>query len=121
MSEFLPTYTYGVDVAMWKLRPGAVYQLEGTNFTQWEDPTGKEPPTWAEVMAQIEEDEAIAKAIEAEHKANHEGVAFAVAAAAEENPLPPPMPEEDHQYHPTGLENAPPQALAKPSEFGPTV
>lgn len=118
MSEFLPTYTYGVDVAMWKLRPGAVFQLEGTNFTQWEDPNGKEPPTWEEVMAQIEEDMAIAKDLEAKHKAEHEGVAFAVEAAAAANPLPPVISAEEHQYHPTGLENAPPQPLAG-SEFSP--
>jgi len=114
MSEFLPTYTFGVDVAMWKLRPGAVYQLEGTNFTQWEDPQGLEPPTWAEVMAQVEADAAAAAELDAQHKAAHEGVAQQVMA----DHIPPenlPPLEVTETYHPTGLENAPPQPIAVPA------
>ena len=47
---------FGVDVALKKLRPHANFQLEGTQFTQWNDPTGTEPPTWDEVVAQLELD-----------------------------------------------------------------
>ena len=89
MSEHLPTYTYGVDIAMWKLRPGAQYQLEGTNFTQWSDPNGLQPPAWEEVMAQIEKDRAFAAELEARHKAEHEGVAQMVASVETNNPPPP--------------------------------
>lgn len=89
MSIHLPTYTYGVDIALWKLRPGAQFQLEGTTFTEWSDPNGLQPPSWAEVMAQIEKDKAFAEALEAKHKAENEGVAQAVAAAGANNPLPP--------------------------------
>jgi len=47
---------FGVDVAVKKLRPGANFQLEGTRFTQWQCPNNSQPPTWAEVMAQVESD-----------------------------------------------------------------
>ena len=47
---------YGVDVAIKKLRPGANFQLEGTNFTQWACPNNSQPPTWEEVMAQLQAD-----------------------------------------------------------------
>ena len=48
---------WGVDVAIKKLRPNANFQLEGTRFTIWEDPNGTEPPTWDEVMEQIQQDQ----------------------------------------------------------------
>ena len=51
---------WGVDVAIKKLRPGANFQLEGTRFTQWTCPSGSEAPTWDEVMAQMQADEAAA-------------------------------------------------------------
>jgi len=47
---------FGVDVAVKKLRPGANFQLEGTHFTQWSCPNNSQPPTWEEVMAQVESD-----------------------------------------------------------------
>lgn len=47
---------WGVDVAIKKLRPDAAFQLEGTRFTQWTCPHGSEPPSWAEVMAQLDRD-----------------------------------------------------------------
>jgi len=47
---------FGVDVAVKKLRPSANFQLEGTNFTSWSCPNNSQPPSWAEVMAQIELD-----------------------------------------------------------------
>lgn len=50
-------YEWGVDVAIKKLRPAAIFQLEGTRFTYWEDSIeNSEPPTWEEVMNQLEED-----------------------------------------------------------------
>ena len=48
---------FGVDVAVKKLRPGANFQLEGTNFTQWTCPNNSQPPEWAEVLAQLEADQ----------------------------------------------------------------
>jgi hypothetical protein len=48
---------FGVDVAVKKLRPGANFQLEGTRFTQWICPNNTEPPTWEEVLAQLEADQ----------------------------------------------------------------
>jgi hypothetical protein len=92
---------------MWKLRPGAVFQLEGTNFTQWSDPNGLNPPSWAEVMAQIEKDKAFADELEAKHKAELEGVAQSVAEAEAKNPNPPTIPEDQH---PTPI----PSEFAKP-------
>ena len=49
---------YGVEVAIRKLRPYANFELRGTEFTQWEDPTGAVAPTWNEVSEQIEKDKA---------------------------------------------------------------
>jgi len=57
----LPTeYYYGIDIALKKLRPNARFCISGTEFQQWFDPTGAEPPTWNEVMEQIEKDKAAA-------------------------------------------------------------
>ena len=47
---------FGVDVALKKLRPHANFQLEGTRFTQWSCPNNSQPPTWDEVVAQLELD-----------------------------------------------------------------
>ena len=52
---------WGVDVAIKKLRPYANFQLEGTRFTNWDDPTGTEPPTWEEVMEQLQQDQKAAE------------------------------------------------------------
>ena len=49
-------YMFGVDIAVKKLRPGANFQLEGTQFTQWQCPNNSQPPAWEEVMAQVELD-----------------------------------------------------------------
>ena len=61
---------WGVDVAIKKLRPNAQFQLEGTRFTIWNDPTGTEPPTWNEVMAQLKADEEAANKWLAENSQN---------------------------------------------------
>ena len=47
---------FGVDVAVRKLRPHANFQLEGTRFTQWSCPDNSQPPSWDEVVAQLELD-----------------------------------------------------------------
>jgi len=47
---------YGVDVAIKKLRPGAKFEIQGSNFTWWDDPEGRQPPTWDEIQAQIAND-----------------------------------------------------------------
>ena len=52
---------WGVDVAIKKLRPGAGFQLEGTNFTQWTCPNNTNPPSWDEVMAQLQADQQAAE------------------------------------------------------------
>ena len=52
---------FGVDVAIKKLRPDANFQLEGTNFTQWTCPNNTKPPTWDEVMAQLQADQQAAE------------------------------------------------------------
>jgi hypothetical protein len=55
--------TWGVDIAIKKLRPGARFGLSNSTFVFWEDPNGLEPPTWDEINAQIAKDEKAAKAI----------------------------------------------------------
>jgi len=52
---------WGVDVAIKKLRPNANFQLEGTTFTQWDDPSGLSAPSWEEVMEQIQADQKAAE------------------------------------------------------------
>jgi hypothetical protein len=52
---------WGVDVAIKKLRPNATFQLEGTTFTQWNDPDGLNAPTWEEVMSQLQADQKTAE------------------------------------------------------------
>ena len=42
----------GVDTAIQLLRPGAKYQLRGTNFELWLDP--RPIPTWGEINDTIE-------------------------------------------------------------------
>lgn len=51
---------WGVDVAIKKLRPGANFQLEGTSITVWNCPNNSTPPTWDEVVEQLQKDEAAA-------------------------------------------------------------
>ena len=43
----------GTDTAIEVLRPGAKYQLVGTEFTRWEDQEKREPPTWSELLEEI--------------------------------------------------------------------
>jgi hypothetical protein len=52
---------WGVDVAIKKLRPNSKFTLTGTTFTEWNDPSGLEPPTWDEVLLQIEKDKQLAE------------------------------------------------------------
>jgi hypothetical protein len=50
-------FLYGIDVAVKKLRPGAKFQISGNTFTEWDDPTGENPPNWDEVMSQLQTDQ----------------------------------------------------------------
>jgi len=59
MDEYLGLF--GVDIAIKKLRPGAEFSLYNTTFTAWDCPNGTSPPTWEEVMAQMEADQAEAE------------------------------------------------------------
>jgi len=43
----------GSDTALHILRPGAKWDILGTEFLAWEDPEGREPPTWEEVESEI--------------------------------------------------------------------
>ena len=52
---------WGVDVAIKKLRPTATFQLEGTTFSVWNDPSGTVPPGWDEVIAQMTQDQQAAE------------------------------------------------------------
>ena len=47
---------WGVDVALKKLRPQAQFQMNNNTFVKWFDPSGAEPPTWEEVLEQVERD-----------------------------------------------------------------
>ena len=80
MTNILPPNLYGVDVALSKLRPGAMYQLEGNRFTKWEDPRGLPAPSWTEVQAQIDKDMAAMQALSDAQKAVNQPVADAVEA-----------------------------------------
>lgn len=44
---------FGVDSVIQKLRPGAKYCLNGTNFISWEHELP--PPTWEEINKCVEE------------------------------------------------------------------
>jgi hypothetical protein len=52
-------FMYGVSDAVKKLRPGAQFELTNTQFTEWNDPNGTNPPSWEEIMAIVEEDKKI--------------------------------------------------------------
>jgi hypothetical protein len=43
---------YGINTAMHLLRPGANWEVSGTEFTRWEDP--RPCPTWDELMDAME-------------------------------------------------------------------
>ncbi len=47
-------FTFGVDIAIKKIRPGAKFTLSNTSFTEWEHELP--PPTWEEVMEQLNKD-----------------------------------------------------------------
>ena len=53
--------SWGIDVALKKLRPGAKFGLSNSTITFWEDPRGSEPPTWDEINEQIEKDKLAAE------------------------------------------------------------
>ena len=43
---------YGIDTAMYLLRPGAKWEISNTMFTRWDDP--RPCPTWEEVQDTME-------------------------------------------------------------------
>jgi hypothetical protein len=50
----LLNFNFGVDVTIKKLRPGAKFTLSGTIFSEWDHELP--PPTWDEVMEQLNKD-----------------------------------------------------------------
>lgn len=52
---------WGVDVAIKKLRPNAIFTLSNSTFIQWNDTDGLLPPTWDEIYQQINLDREVAK------------------------------------------------------------
>ena len=44
----------GVDTAIKELRPGCSFQLLNSTFVEWNDPEGREPPTGAEITAEVQ-------------------------------------------------------------------
>lgn len=61
MSELPINLLWGVDIAIKKLRPTAEFTLSGTVFTEYYDPFGSEPPSWQEVIEQLNSDKAAAE------------------------------------------------------------
>lgn len=87
--DLLPSNLYGIEIAISRLRPNARYQLEGTTFTVWEDPSGKKPPTWEEIQKQIAKEAAENEARSLAYKFHNEEVAKRVNNPTEEVKLPP--------------------------------
>lgn len=48
--NWMPPGRYGVNDAIASLRPGAMYQLENTNFKKWWHHS--DPPSWPEILAE---------------------------------------------------------------------
>jgi len=46
----------GIDTAIQFLRPGATFELNNKTFVTWNCPLGSEPPTWEEVITQLNKD-----------------------------------------------------------------
>ena len=58
--------SYGVELTIKKLRPGATFRLNNSFFTKWYDPEGRLPPSWDEIRLQIEKDQKITSRLENE-------------------------------------------------------
>jgi len=52
---------WGVDSAIKKLRPWAKFSMYNKDITWWEDPTGTSPPSWDEIVHQMEIDKLVAQ------------------------------------------------------------
>lgn len=50
---------FGVDVAIKKLRPNAEFEVINNKITWWKDSDGNPPPTWKEILEQIEKDKKV--------------------------------------------------------------
>ena len=54
MISDLSKFIFGIDVTIKKLRPGAKFTLTGTVFSEWEHQLP--PPTWEEIIEQLNKD-----------------------------------------------------------------
>lgn len=52
---------YGIDTAMYLLRPGAKWEISNCKFTKWDDP--RPCPTWEEVCETMEKIKAFENSI----------------------------------------------------------
>tara|TARA_Y100001970_G_scaffold189049_1_gene229898 strand:+ start:434 stop:628 length:195 start_codon:yes stop_codon:yes gene_type:complete len=48
---------FGIDVAIKKLRPGAEFAIYNRDFIEWNCPNGSQPPSWDDIMEQVEDDQ----------------------------------------------------------------
>lgn len=46
----------GIDTAIKHLRPNATFELNNKCFTKWNCPYGSNPPTWEEILNQLNKD-----------------------------------------------------------------
>jgi hypothetical protein len=49
----------GLNEVMKKIRPFVKFRLENRTFTKWDDPTGSQPPTWDEIINEIQKEKQI--------------------------------------------------------------
>ena len=87
MANILPPNLAGVEIAIARMRPHAVYQIEGKKFTKWEDPTGQAAPPWTEIEAMVKVLEAEAAEISAALKEINEPVAQLVNSFPQADPI----------------------------------
>jgi len=53
---FSQMFMWGVSDAVKRMRPNAEFEITDTKFTKWKDSTGALPPSWDEIMNQVEID-----------------------------------------------------------------
>lgn len=87
MANILPPNLIGVEIAISRMRPHAVYQIEGKKFTQWSDPSGQPAPSWVEIDAMVKVLEAEAAEISAALKEINEPVAQLVNSLPQAEPI----------------------------------
>jgi hypothetical protein len=47
--------SYGIEMVLRKLRPGATFTVVGTEILDWVDPENRKKPTWDEISIKLEE------------------------------------------------------------------